>query len=1097
MENMKSCISLGSAYRAALIVCLLGTATTLLVAQSRTTSLTGLISDTQSLPLSGANVLVSNQATGVTIKSQTDAAGMYQVENLTPGSYRLEVSSPGFSTAVRTGLLLETGQTGRLDVALKVGDIKETVTVSAAAPLLQTEGAELVGQTVMRRELEYAPNSDRKFPSLLALSALTQSTGEQAFGHAYPTLAGTGGSNTGFYLNGGQTVDVASVSPVYSFSTEFVDEFKVVANNASAQYEGDKTIQLTTKSGTNKFHGGGNFFIQDAALNAVSWGSKTKLPFREDEWGVQLGGPLRKNKTFFFAGIQRATFTQTLPAFLTMPTALQKNGDFSQTFDGSGNLIKIYDPVTTRPDPSNPAVLIRDQFPGNVIPSNRVDPVAAQIISFFPDPNHQGTIAGGNNYQANRKTTHVTPMYAFRLDQQWSNNDRTFASFNNNDFLASYPSVFGVVGFNDADNQANTEHFKMYQVTITNTYSPNARWMLDTSFALQGFWQQYVDAGYNKGFPAKLGLTGVPTYSNFPELSLASYTSVGGSIFGNLRQHPYLNYSISQDVTTIRGKHTLKFGFTFEKGYQPFLFSLFLSTLNFGVQPTALPNVAGTGNSVAALLLGFPMSASTENQYDKIRKDTVYETYVQDDWKILPNLTLNMGLRWETLHPPFSTTDAAGHPFMSGFDPKCINPVSNTPGCVTYAGKDFPVLPRQSFKYFAPRVGVSWVPWGTKTVIRAGGGIYYLPFENGNSVQLAYNAVAAGNFSSPDNGITPAFLLKDGYPPIPTQPENHGFGAVPVGQSPRFSVSYQGPYGFHRPYAIEYNFTIQRQLTTTSVLQASYLAYLGRHIMSSLQNNQLPPSEFGPGNAQVLRSFPQYGNVTNVSATVFSSSYNALFVKAEKRYSNGLNFDVQYVFNKNLSNNNPWNSYDVKAGNAFIQPQHRLVGNAVYDLPWGPGRQWLKTGVLSKIVGGWVVSPVLTLQSGSYLDVTYITDTTNGFLQGNQGVNRQGNPNLPNGQRTMAKWFNTGVFSAPAPFTLGNAGRTNVKGPGFIGYDMGITRVDRIKERFSARWGVQLFNAFNHPVLNNPDTTFGSSTFGVISSKSGNRSVQLFARLIF
>ena len=503
--NMKKCNYLACAHRVALLAGIWVTATVLLVAQSRTTSLTGLISDPKTLPVPKATVLVSNQATGVTITLQTNGEGLYQVDDLVPGSYRVEVSAPGFKTEVRAGLLLETGQTGRFDAVLQVGEVNETVEITDAAPLLQTEGSELVGEIVTDRQLDYLPDSDRKFPTLFSLSALTTSAGEQSFGHSYPVMAGSGaeGTNTGFYLNGGQSVDVASVSPVYAFSTQFVAEFTMVTNSTSAQYEGNNAVQLTTKGGTNAFHGNGNFYIQDAALNTTPWGSAVNLPFRDDEWGVQLGGPIRKNKTFFFAGYQRATYDQTLPAFLTMPTTSQIGGDFSETVDANGNVIPIYDPATTV---CSGGTCTRQQFPGNIIPPDRVDPVAAKILGFFPAPTQQGTIGGGNNYVTTRATSQATPMYSVRVDQQWNNTDRTFVSLNNNNFLATYPSGFHEVGFRDADNLASNVNCRMYQLTATNDYTPNPHWMLDTSFALQGFWQEYVDDGYNKGFPAQLGL---------------------------------------------------------------------------------------------------------------------------------------------------------------------------------------------------------------------------------------------------------------------------------------------------------------------------------------------------------------------------------------------------------------------------------------------------------------------------------------------------------------------------------------------------------------------------------------------------------------
>jgi len=292
-------------------------------------------------------------------------------------------------------------------------------------------------------------------------------------------------------------------------------------------------------------------------------------------------------------------------------------------------------------------------------------------------------------------------------------------------------------------------------------------------------------------------------------------------------------------------------------------------------------------------------------------------------------------------------------------------------------------------------------------------------------------------------------------------------------------------------------FGIQRELPGNALAEIAYVGRYTRHFYNYLEQNQVRPENFGPGNGQIRRPFPQYGNVTLGIARDFTANFNSLMLRLEKRYSNGLSFESSYTFNKQLSNFRPWNAYDATPKIVFA-PQHRFVNWGTYDLPWGNGRPWLKDGLLSRVIGGWVLSGVLTLQSGSFLDVTSFSDTTNGFLQGNQGVNvAGGNPNLPKSDRSMARFFDTSSFAFASPYTLGNAGRSLIEGPGTIGFDASLNKPFRITERFVLEVKADFINALNHPNWGSPNTSLGSPTFGLITSKSGNRNILLGGKLIF
>ena len=407
----------------------------------------------------------------------------------------------------------------------------------------------------------------------------------------------------------------------------------------------------------------------------------------------------------------------------------------------------------------------------------------------------------------------------------------------------------------------------------------------------------------------------------------------------------------------------------------------------------------------------------------------------------------------------------------------------------------------------APRFGFAWQPWGaaSKTVIRGGAGIFSKNIQGYGSYyhQLGLGNTLNGNWTSPDNGITPPFSLRDGYPPLGTgaaEPPGPGYGAVPVGRTPRLNVDFTDYDAYRRGYALQTNLEVQRELPGNMVLHIGYLGNQGRHVPARLQINQILPSQFAAGNAQVRRPFPQYGDIVNTTASVYSSSYHALQVKVDKRFSHGLNFTSDYVFNKFLSNYLPWNFYDFKTANALQIPQHRWTSYAIYDLPWGKGRHWLNSGgAMSKIFGEWAVAPVITLISGSYLDVAYFTNTTNGFQTGgNQGVNYLGGAaNLPSGERTMPHYFNTAAFAAPDPFKLGNAGRSIIQGPAILTFDAGIHRETAVTERWRLKISAELQNVLNHPNWLIPNTSLGSSAFGIVSGKTGNRVLQLGARVMF
>ena len=1089
------------------LVALLGSAG--LFAQSRQAEIIGVITDTSGAVIVGAELSIVNDATGVRVSTISNEAGFYRIQNLITGAYRVEVSSPGFKSFVGSGVVLEVGQIARVDATLEIGQVTEMVEVSAEVPLLQTETSN-TDRVVLRRDMQYQPNLNRSFNSLLTRTAIFAGQSDNQY-------AGSNRHGTGFYINGAQQQRRDDSSPIdWNSTTDFIQEVKVLINGYSAEFKGPQAVVVETKSGTNEFHGSAYFWIRDRSLNANPWGASSQLPFRQTEPGFTLGGPIVKNKTHFFVHYQRRNIKQERPNFLTVPTLLQRDGDFSETFTSGGELIPIFDPATTSAAADGSGTQIRDRFLNNTIPLDRLDPVGSNILSFYSKPNEPGTITGALNYFTEQETISTNPQYNARIDHYWSEHSRTHGTVVGIISRTEIDSLFD----NPGTSGERPSNYPTRTYTIGHTYTPKPNWVVDTNFSmLQREWSG-PNNGWNLGYPEQLGLKGVvDSKAHFPNITgpffgfagavgaLPGYSYLGGSTWANLgSQKTAWSYSFAERLSYVTGRHTIKFGV--EVLYWSHRYSIRAAPsgeLGFGTQSTSQPSVSGTGNAAASLLLGLPLTGRLADVTpDRIIASRFTALYLQEDWKVTNNFTLNLGLRWEYDTGTTVRTDQTDN-YLTFFDPNPINPVSGTPGVITYAGKDSFVNTtfKPSWNHFQPRVGFAWQV-RPRTVIRANSGIFYRNPMGGYRISGVWELGALGLpgfvssfWQSPDNGITHPFRLRDGFPAIISEPAGSGFGAVAVGEIPRTNVmtTVNGTEETPFAYQISNHFGIQHELPNQLLLKVGYYGLHTRHFYNWQALNQVFPSNFGPGNAQLLRPFPQYGSVDVGIARQYNQDYHGLELGAQQRFSRGLSFDVSYAFSKNLTNYSPWNAYDHHSAWQMFAPQRRFVATWVYDLPWGPGRPRLQSGPLSRILGGWTLSSYTNLVSGSYLDVSHFTDTTNGFIMGNQGVNVSGNPNT--GSRTMERWFNTDVFTFPDPYTFGNAGRTLVEGPGSNSFDFALTKDTHLSERYSVEFRADFINAFNHPNLTNPNTTLGSPTFGLISSKSGNRNIQLGVRFLF
>ena len=488
-----------------------------------------------------------------------------------------------------------------------------------------------------------------------------------------------------------------------------------------------------------------------------------------------------------------------------------------------------------------------------------------------------------------------------------------------------------------------------------------------------------------------------------------------------------------------------------------------------------------------------------------------YAAFVQDDWRIHPDLTLNIGLRWETDTPMRDRNNR-----MNSFDPSANNPVSGTPRVVRFAGVDgWPEYAYDpDWNNFGPRFGFAWQPGRKGWVFRGGFGIFFehpLAAAAANANSLSFETAA--NLNSPDNGITPAFILGQGVQGLslrsPTRDDS--FGAVRVGQTPNTTVTF---FERDRPtgYAMQYNFGIQRELPSSMVAEITYLGNLGRKMpVSDLTLNQVPVSLMGVGNAQSRRPFPQFSGVGVRLPAIGAMNYHAMMVRLEKRLSHGLSFNTTYTWSRNIGNINHesagdivdnqiyQNAYDrsLDKGPVAIDIVHRYTLSSIYDLPFGKGRQWLTGGPLSAVLGGWTYGVIAGIQSGGPLSVVMNNDTTNAFPAGTQRPDVLRNPNLPVGERTVDRWFDTSAFAAPAPYTFGNAGRGIIRADGRINFDMSLNKRFYLHERLTTKFSAELFNAFNHPDFAPPNRQFGNPNFGLINDATDGRVVQLGLEFVF
>ncbi len=1060
--------------------------------------LTGTVRDSSGAMVLGAQVIARNVATGVTTSAQTSSTGVYSISFLNSGQYELSCEVAGFKKFVRSGIVLETGTATTVNVALELGAATEVVSVSATTPLLESESGS-IGQLIENRIIQNLPIQSRRGASLVRLMGNVAFASEEG-GQANPrfSLAGGRSYNQMWYLDGGAAQNQTNGSPQLSINppNESLEEFKVMANSYPAEYgrSGSGLILMTTRSGGNDFHGAAYEWLRNEQLNARTFFAPGKAPLRYNIFGASLGGPVRRNKTFFFFNYEGGRRRTGVTVTRTVPHPAEVNGDFSARTD-----FRVLDPAT------RVGSAAAQPFAGNVIPQSRIDPIGKAFAGLYPAPNVPGGNPArppSNNYRANASDTLTQDFYTARIDHQLGQRDRLFGRTT---IIHAPEYVAGVFPTKAADERAgpreneNRNFLGNWQHTLRPSLINEARYMYyKRKFINRG-------AGTGSGLNGQLKLGGVDPNA-LARVTVTGHASVGQSTHERL-QSPIMTHQFSDSLLWVKGSHSIKTGF--ERRYSS----------NVEDQNSSIGGQFGfsdraTNNGIASLLLGWTNTGRLLDSDIVNARSNYYGVFVQDDWKISSRLTLNLGLRWELDFPRFDSENR-----QSGFDPRAINPVSGTPGIITFAGRNGAGKYAHDFdaNNWGPRFGFAW-RGVAGLVVRGGYGIFY----NGQYQVSVNNALIQGfslngSFQSPDGGFTPAFLFRTGMPPIARDALGPAFGAVRVGQP----VTTQPDFiarDHTNGYAQQWNFTIQKELRGNTLLEAAYIANVGHKLSGqTLSINQIPLiNARGPATqAQTARPFPQFADVIRVAPAWGNSSYHSLNVKFEKRYSRGLSFLGNYTWAKFIDDVEGSAEVGGGAGDGYqhidargldkalsgADLRHRLAWSSLYDLPVGKGRRWgIENAFLNHVAGGWSIGGILEARTGAPYGVVESTNRLNTFSP-SQRPHLLRDPKLssnrPRSEKTQ-QFFDTTAFQAPGNGILGTAGRTNGSGPGFFGLDLTIQKLFQLSERFELSFRTDIVNFPNVPAFAAPNQSRGDGSFGRIGGVLGGstgREIQISLRL--
>ncbi len=1064
-------------------------------------SVVGVVEDQSGAVVPGAAVTLVNRETALTREASADAEGRYSFVNVLPGRYNLKVTAKGFRTTNESDFEVSPTQVARLTVKLEVGQLSDQVTVEATAALLQTDKADTHTE-IGAKEIQNLPlGGYRNYQSLInlvpgALPAAFQNSITDTPGRALATHINGGNAQTNMTrIDGAESVNVWLPHHVgYVAPEETIETVNITTGSADAEQglAGSSAITLVTRSGTNQIHGSAYEFHDDQHLKARNFfqGYGTQKPISiYNNYGATLGGAIIKNKVFYFGSFDGTKQKTGSPSFYTVPTADQRLGDFS------AYSTKIYDPATGNSDGTG-----RTQFPGNIIPANRISSIAQKLQSFYPAPNIGGAFT--NNYTVAGGPTLDRDYYDLKLN--WNRNERhvIWGKYGRMQANAGGGGVFGIAGgpgLGGAD--PGLGHTVTQIATIGHTYTLSPNLLLDGVVGYQRQVQTVKGNDYGTNYGTQFGIPGVNgpdiRQSGFPDIVISNYTGMGVPNWMPLFRNDE-SYTNSDNLTWTKGAHEIRFGFDLVRHHlnhwQPEIAGGPRGDLEFYGGVTALSGGPSPNqyNAYAQFLLGQSSYTSKSLQYIlSTGREWQFGWYAADRWQVSQKLTVNIGLRYELY--PLMTRAGYG---IERYDPSSnlvyLGGRGNVP---TNAGISV------SHKLFAPRIGIAY-RLDDKTVIRSGYGINYDPIPFSRPLRGWYPLVINSNQVAP-NGFAPISTLSQGLPPIVGPDISSGIVPLQNGSDERSPGNF-----IHRGYVQSWNFTIERKLPQNILLSAGYV---GTHSVHLLADRNLNNSEPGTGTAG-LPYFQQYGRTAQTLYWdgYLSSNYHSLQVSLNRSFANGLLLKGAYTWAKAIdyTDDDGWASVGFNSASQF--QRNRAVAGFdrtqvfqmawVYELPFGKGKKMLNSGPAAYVAGNWQLNGIFSAYTGIPFTVT------GGAAIFNSIANTQ-TANQLVGSVTKTGNFGPGQFyydpKAFAPVTsavYGNSGRNILRNPGTANADLSLFKVIQIKEKIQVQFRAEAFNVTNSAHFGNGsgsavNGSASSGSFMQITSATGERQFRFGLRL--
>jgi hypothetical protein len=1119
-----------------------------------TATLNGVVRDSSGAVIPQATVTLHNTDTGTDRDSLSNDSGLYVFVSVPPGEYVLKVTKNGFTSATH-GLHVLVNEASTQDVTLRVGSTQESVTVEASAVNLETANATL-GAVIESKQVLDLPLNGRNFTQLLALtpgvapvSVAQNSGGAQAAplgSFVFPAVSGQSNRSNYFLLDGIDNTDQVFTTYAVAPILDDIQEFKVQSHSDEAQFGGvlGGIVNVVSKSGTNNFHGTAWEFLRNTVMDAKnplkgSAGGASKLV--QNQFGVNFGGPVilphynGRNKTFFFGsyeGFRRAqpssncnllTPSGTCGAFYNVPTAAELNGDFSALLQGP-NPIQLYNPFTTRPDPANPGSFIRDPFPNNDISSVLNSGAVGLAKAVFPAP--QPVVNGFNGYDLRSSLTPQTE-YSFRIDENFNPSNSLFFRYTSSD--QTRIGSGGIVG-----ETATGETFgKQYVLSYYHQFNPST--ILDAQFGHVDLTNNVGNA-YDKLDPSPVvnaaglapsfacGFHGTASCS-IPGLSIPAYANSGATNKGGTKLTDI--YEWRANLTKVLRKHSFTSGFSIET--DSFYVHGGGPSENFGAAQTANPEApGGTGDAMAAFLIGTAASASRRDTFAPVTGQRSYGFYFMDKWKVTDRLMVNVGLRYDLMLWPGYGANASDKTSQVGnidFNNGTYVIQTNSPDCasagqapcvpgglpqphVVVSGNDR--LYSNTYDNIQPRLGIAY-SLNDKTVVRASFGMFN---DLWAGVMQTVQGIG-GDWPSVAQILTPALNTSNQVATANWQDPLAGLGSAGLpAPTPFGQVEWYRDPKAKDPYSEQWNFGVQRQLSSNTVMTANYVGSQSHRLtVGGLYNVALTPGPGTPAQVTARQPYP-YISPTFYDRSIGNSSYNGLQLSANHHSSSGLTYLVAYTWSKSIdvgcsgffgiescSIQNPYNIKGDRSVSGF-DLTHVLSASAVAPLPFGKGRRFASSShLVDYIVGNWQLNGILTLTSGTPYNVIISSDIPNvgnsAAWSGNVRANQVGDSNLSN--PSTKEWFNTAAFTPPAPFTFGTSGRNSLRADWFKNLDMSLFRDFPLGERRSLQFRAEAFNVTNTPTWGIPVNDLNNSLkLGSINStRSTERQLQMSLKLYF